>query len=452
VSASRPFLRTYAAVAVLAGLGAYIYLVESKKEPGSEKKKEKVFSFDKAKVVGLALRPREGEPIRLVKDQSKGWRMVAPSDVAADASEADAIVTALESLEVDDVVDEAGANLAQFGLDKPRVTVEAAPQGGAPLTLMLGDKVPAGSGLYAKVPSKPRVFTVAGYLEGTFTKKPFDLRDRDVLHVKRDDVRSLEVKGPEGEYTLVRDGAEWSFKKPLATQAGRWAVDGILGALEGLRMESVAAEEPKDLKPFGLDPPKRSVTLQLTSGVHRTLELGGSPAEKKSYARDAAGGPVAVVASGLVDDLSRGMDALRAKRLAEVAAYEVEGFDAVVDGVKRVYSKTTAKGKDDSETQSWKRTAPDAKDLETDKVQDALFKLGGVEVQAFIDAPGPDTTYGLDKPVLKLAVRKPSASSSLTVELGRKDGVFYARRSGDAAILKLDTAKAEELLKALKEL
>jgi len=75
-----------------------------------------------------------------------------------------------------------------------------------------------------------------------------------------------------------------------------------------------------------------------------------------------------------------------------------------------------------------------------------------VEVQAFIDAPGPDTTYGLDKPVLKLAVRKPSVSSSLTVELGRKDGVFYARRSGDAAILKLDTAKAEELLKALKDL
>ena len=441
-------------MALLAGLGAYIYFVESKKEPASDKKKEKVFALDKAKVGTLSLVSKDGPAIRLVKDQSKGWRMVEPSEVLADASEADAIVSALEALEIDDVVSETGAKLADFGLDKPRMTVEALQHGAPqPMTLLLGDKVPAGSGLYAKLPSKPRVFTIAAYLEGTFTKKPFDLRDRDVLHVKRDDVRGLDVKGPEGDYTLVRDpSGEWSITKPLVTQAGKWAVDGILGGLEGLRMESVATEDPKDLKPFGLDKPVRTVTVQLTTGVLRTLQIGGSPGEKKHYARDAAGGPVAIVASAIADDLAKGIDALRAKRLSEVAAYEVDGFDVEADGPKRVYSKTTTKGKDDSETVKWKRTAPDAKDLETDKVQDTLFKLGGIEVQSFIDAPGPDASYGLDKPALKLSVRKPSSQSPLTVEIGRKDGASYARRSGDAAVLKLDPAKAEELLKALKDL
>jgi hypothetical protein len=227
-------------------------------------------------------------------------------------------------------------------------------------------------------------------------------------------------------------------------------VDGLLGAIEGLRMESVAADAPKDLKPFGLLPPKRSVTVQLATGVRRTLEIGGSPADKKHHARDAAGGPVVVIASGLVDDLAKGMANLRAKRLAEVAAYEVESFEAEAEGVKRVYAKTTSKDKDGVEKQSWKRTAPDAKDLETDKVQDALFKLGGVEAESFVDAPGPDAAYGLDKPVLKLTVRNPKGP--LTLELGTKDGVSYARRSGDASILKLDPAKADELVKALKEL
>lgn len=453
MSARGPFLRTWLALVVLAGLGAYIYFVESKREPGSEKKKEKVFSLDKAKVGALTLRPRAAEEIRLVKDQDKGWRMAAPREVPADSGAVDSIVSALESLEVEDAVGDKPASLAEFGLEKPRMTVEATEQGGRSVSLLLGDKVPAGSGVYAKLPSSPRVFTIAGYLDGTFDKKAFDLRDRDVLHVKRDEIQGLEVTGPEGSYVLAKDSAgEWSFRKPLATRAGRWSVDGLLGALEGLRMESVAAEEPKDLKPFGLDKPQRTVTAVLATGVRRTLEIGSSPSDKKYNARDAAGGPVVVVASGLVDDLAKGMDSLRDKRLGDVAAYDVEGFEAVIDGAARAYAKTTAKGKDGVETQTWKRTSPDPKELETDKVQDALFKVGGLEAQSFVDAPGPDASYGLDKPELKLSVRKPSSKTPLVLELGRKDGAVYGRRSGDASILKLDPAKAEELVKALKEL
>jgi hypothetical protein len=295
------------------------------------------------------------------------------------------------------------------------------------------------------------VFTIPAFVEGTLTKKAFDLRDRDVLHVKRDEVRSVEVTGPEGAYTLISaGGGEWAFRKPVVTRAGRWAVDGLLGAIEGLRMESVAADSPKDLKPWGLLPPKRVVTLQLATGVHRALEIGGSPADKKYYARDAAGGPVVVIASGLVDDLAKGMDNLRAKRLAEVAAYDVESFEAELDGVKHVYAKTTSKDKEGVDTPHWKRTAPDPKDLESNKVQDALYKVGGVEVQSFVDAPGSDSGYGLDKPVLKLTVKDQKGTS--TLELGQKDGASYARRNGDSAVLKVDPAKADDLLKALKEL
>jgi hypothetical protein len=383
--------------------------------------------------------------------------MLEPNAVAADGSEVDGLVAALDALEVDAVVSETGGNLADFGLDKPKVSVEASLSGSPePLTLLVGDKVPAENGLYAKLPAKPRIFTIAGYLEATFTKKPFELRDRDVLHVKRDDMRSLAVKGPEGDYSLDREASgEWIFKTPLATEAGRWAVDGILGAVEGLRMESVAAEsatEPKDLKPFGLDKPVRSLTVQLSTGVLRTLEIGAIAADKKYYARDAAGGPVVVVAGALVDDLAKGMGNLRAKRLAELAAYEVEGFDVEADGVTRVYAKAAAKGKDDTEVQKWKRSAPDAKDLEPDKVQDALFKVGGMEALSFVDKPEGDAYYGLDKPALKLTVRKPGAKTPLVIEIGQKEGASYARRTGDVAILRLDPAKTDDLVKTLKQL
>ena len=84
---------------------------------------------------------------------------------------------------------------------------------------------------------------MASFVESSFDKKPFDLRDRDLLHAPRGDVRTIEVRGPEGAYSLARtDAGEWAFTKPLATRAGRWKVDGLLGTLENLRMESVADE------------------------------------------------------------------------------------------------------------------------------------------------------------------------------------------------------------------
>jgi hypothetical protein len=81
-------------------------------------------------------------------------------------------------------------------------------------------------------------------VESSFDKKPFDLRDRDILHLKRDDVRALELAGEGASYALAKDDkGEWAFTKPLATRAGRWSVDGLLGTVENLRMESVASED-----------------------------------------------------------------------------------------------------------------------------------------------------------------------------------------------------------------
>jgi hypothetical protein len=70
-------------------------------------------------------------------------------------------------------------------------------------------------------------------------------------------------------------------------------------------------------------------------------------------------------------------------------------------------------------------------------------------VAEFVDQPAALATYGLDAPVLKVTVK---AKGESWIEVGKKDGGVYARRSGDAAVLKLDPAKAEELLKAFAEL
>jgi hypothetical protein len=474
------FWKTGVAILVLAGLGSYIWFVERKQEPKPEGERQKVtvLAVDKAKAKEISLSSAGGETIRLVKEGA-GWKVTAPFAAPADTSAVESMLTSLEKLEADEVVVEQAANPAEFGLDKPSRTVTAVVEGGkAPLSVEFGAKSPDGSSLYARAAGAPRVYLVPSWVEGTFDKKPFDLRDRDLLHVKRDDVRQLEVAGPEGSYALARtDAGDWAFTKPVATRAGRWSVDGLLGTVENLRMDSVAAEAVTDVKPFGLDKPARTVSLVLKDGSTRALEIGAaapdptatpsptpspSPAKKgekpkppekpkptKYYARQTGTGLVAVVPATLCDDLAKGMGELRAKRLLEVATYETEGFEVVAGGAKKTYAKSTVKDKDGFDKTQWKRTAPDAKDLETTKVEDALFKMGGVEVSEFVDQPQAPAAYGLDAPVLKVTVK---AKGESWVEVGKKDGAVYARRNGDVAVLKLDSTKAEELIKAFTEL
>jgi hypothetical protein len=122
----------------------------------------------------------------------------------------------------------------------------------------------------------------------------------------------------------------------------------------------------------------------------------------------------------------------------------------VQDGAaKKTYARSSSKDKDGIDVHKWKRTAPDAKDLDTNAVQDALFLLGGAEAQEFIDQPSGPETYGLAAPALKVTLTYEGGSKPPAwLEIGKKDGAAYARRVGDSSVLKLDPAKADEIIKS----
>ncbi len=450
-----PFIRTAVVAVVAGGLGAYVFLVENKKPADKdEKKKEKVFVLEKAKAKELSLEPTGGEAVAVKRDGDK-WKLTVPREAPADGNEVDSLLTTLENLEMDEVVVENATDLKQFGLDAPKNKVSVAQEGKPqPAQLLLGEKTPDGNAVYAKTPDKPRVFTIASWQESSFNKKPFDLRDRDLLKVKRDAVKALEVSGPGEGYALEKsDKGEWGFTRPLKTLAGRWSVDGFLGTLESLKMESVAAEDvAKDQKKYGLDKPQRVVKLTLADGGYKILEIGSSPADKKYHAREASSSLVAVIPNAVVDDLAKGMKELRAKRLADVATFDVEGVDVESDGKKTTWARSSSKDKDGVEQQAWKKTAPDKKDLDKSKVEDALFKLTGLEVQEFLDKPQAAASYGLDAPQARVTLRLSGGKPPATLEFGKKDGAYYSRRPGDDAVLKLDATKVEEALKALTDL
>jgi hypothetical protein len=449
----KQFWKTGLALLVFVGLALYIWRFEWGREIPSDEAKETILAVDEEKAAEITIESSEADTIRLVKVEGS-WRVAAPFEAPADGSAVDSILTRLGGLEAEEVVVETTDDVAQYGLDTPSRTVSVVVEGEeTPQVVEFGDTAPGASALYAQTPSSPRIFTVASYVESSFDKKPFDLRDRDLLHVKRADVRTLEVEGPEGDYALARtDAGDWVFTKPLATRAGRWSVDGLLGTLENLRMESVAAEAAESLRPFGLDRPRRSVHLVLSDGTARTLEIGGPVGEEdegKHHAREKGSSLVAVIPGAIVADLEKGMGELRAKKLLEVATYDTEGFDVTAGDTTWTYTKSMVEGDDGFDKTQWKRTSPDEAELETTTVEDVLFELGGVEIVEFVDEPADLASYGLQTPLLRIDVR---AKGDSWVELGKAGEDHFARRNADDAVLKLDATKAAELIEALDAL
>ena len=458
------FGRTLFAALVAEGLFGYIYFVETKKDPPTASsgadapKREKVFAgLDKMKVTSLSLKKPGGEMIHAEKT-GENWALVSPLETAADEAAIGTILDALVGLETEDVVNENVTDFGSFGLAEPKVSVSVVAEGAVkPFEMDLGDSVPASFGLFARVPGKPRVFTVSSTLENTLVKSAFDLRDRSVLAVKKDDIQWLEaVDKGKVAFRLGRGGEgddEWKVEKPTTTRAARWTVDSFLNLIENLRMETIVTEKatPKELSGYGLGATSRRLVLGLPGDRTTTLELGRKTDDSKYYAREASSTLVATIPTALVDDLDKGLRNLRATRLLDVAAYEVTGFDVAAAGVTRTFTKSTSKGKDGAETILWKSTAP-AKDATQEKASDALFAIGGLEAAEFVDAPKAPAAYGLDAPALRITLRFEGGKKDDWFEVAIKDDSAYARRRDDTAVLKLEKAKTEALIKSFTEL
>ena len=458
------FGRTAAAVIVAAGLFGYIYFVESKKDPKKEEsgsgmtKREKVFTgLDKLKVKSLTLKKRGGEIVHAEKNADL-WSLVAPQQVAADAGEIGMLLDALQNLESEEVLNENATDLGPFGLTEPKVSVSVVAEGSPkPFEFDLGDSVPAGSSIFARVPGKPRLFTVSSTLENTLSKSAFDLRDRGVLKVKKDAISGFEVfEKSKSAYRLVR-GAEgeddWKVVSPVATRAARWSADSLLGLIENLRMESIVTEDakPADLAKHGLGEAARRVVLSLDGGKTATLEVGKKTDDGKVYAREASSKLVAVIPTAVADDLDKGLKNLRAGRLLDVATYEVTSLEVTAGGTTKTFTKTTAKGKDGIDQVLWKSKAP-AKDAPEEAASSAMIAIGGAEVSEFIDAPKALAAYGLDALALRVTLHFDGGKKEDWFELSVKGEAAFARRRNDIAVLKIDKVKVEGLIKAFTAL
>jgi hypothetical protein len=130
-----------------------------------------------------------------------------------------------------------------------------------------------------------------------------------------------------------------------------------------------------------------------------------------------------------VDELAKGMNELRAKRLLEVATYDVSGFETEAGGIKRVYARSTSKDKDGLEVSKWRTPPPPTRRTWRPTRSRTRFSRWAEWTSSSSwtsRAAGRPTAW--IKPSLKVILRFDGGKPAVTFELGEKEGAAYARR------------------------
>jgi len=239
------------------------------------------------------------------------WKLVAPElpySVKPDAVES--LVTALRTLQGDDVVDP--AKTPEYGLDTPpyqaTLTVQPGGQEARQATVSLGNEVPAKSGSrYARIGDTGPVYIVPQWTVQRLFPTLGTLLDVRILQVPQEEVARL---------TLQEEGESWSLERhaPEASTAGNpaestatWqfvgnpdatvdaaAVTSLLGATAQLNADDLPANLPSQT---GLDRPRLRVILTLRDGRTERLLLGQAVEQdsKGYYASRGDGAEVFIV-------------------------------------------------------------------------------------------------------------------------------------------------------------
>lgn len=291
------------------------------------------------------------------------------------------------------------ADLANFGLDKPTVTITATLQPAdakdkpTEHTIVLG-KEADGGGRYARIDNGPGVVVLSVTDASDLSKTYLDFVERTLLKLDPSKITALQRKMGEQELEIARKDDGWHLVKPAELLADAATVDALIDQLAKLRVVRVAAYPAKDLKPYGVDEPDAVVTLRLTDAdgkaAERVLKVGklvGDKSEDRFVQVD--GSDVVGVADG---KLARRLVAaplfFRDRNLARFA----DADRAILERGPRkaVFAKVDG---------TWKLTEPveaDAEQSDLEEFVNALARLRADEL--VVEKPEDLKPYGLVKP------------------------------------------------------
>jgi hypothetical protein len=388
----------------------------------------KLISVDPMLIEGIRLAKPGSDPIELVK-LAGSWTISKPSPMAADSDAVNMLTGSLATLNADRLIDEHPASLNEFGLTNPPVEIDVTVKGGKTTKLLLGSDTPAGTGVYAKLESDPKVYTLPTFTKTSFDKTVNDLRDKRLLTFNQDKLTSVAItnKAQTTEFGKNAQG-EWQITKPKPMRADGLQVDDLIRKLKDAKMDLTAANYDEKAVAAQFASGEKIGTASTTDNLGtQTVEIHKSKDKDGGYyAKSSAVAGIYKVAGDIGDSLGKSGDDYRNKKLFDF------GF---TDPTKLEINGTAYQKSGDKWTSG--STAYDA-----GTVQAVIDKLRDLSASKF-----SDKMAGTQALTAGITSGDSHRYEKVTID---KDGASYnAQRDGEPAVYVIDAKDADDLQKAI---
>jgi len=218
-------------------------------------------------------------PLRLVRrsDEPGTWHLTEPVSGRADSDGVARLMRRYGELAVEPggYVDDAPADLARYGLDKPSLTASFSRKDAAePYAKILIGRSPkdAPERVYAKNANEPSVVLLDKGAVEALKPDVAALRSRTLLEgFDRWTAHQIftTVGGAESLHLARGKQPTWAFVKPQGVPVEFTAPSDFLAVVAGLQVIDFVADRPKDYAPYGLDKPRAELTVKTAAGAGR---------------------------------------------------------------------------------------------------------------------------------------------------------------------------------------
>jgi len=379
-------------------VGGYAFIAGHYSSPEAQRKLLAVKQDDIAKIE-LHYADRD---IVLERDKGKPWRLVRPIGAEADQTQANNLARAIADCAVVRTVDDKPADLAPFGLKPPTTTVTVTTFDKKTLpAIEVGKSTPIGFNAYVRLADSPAVLLAEAVFSAGMNKTVNDLRVRDLMAFKLDDVQKLIIARDNGQTVEIdRDGDHWKIVKPAPYAADDTAVRMALSTLVNAKASDFIADAPGNVTQYGLEKPHLTAAVMLKNGEQQSMLFGFKQSEQgKSgiYVRRGERAPVYAVAGYVMSSLDKSVLDFRNRTIVKV---DPEAVGTVK--VKNSDGEFTLKraGTDWNVMAGGKTTEADIPVVER-----LLNQLRDLKGQSIVADPMPSAQpFGLDNPAVEITL------------------------------------------------
>lgn len=433
------------AVFILLG-GAYFFFgrpsPDAEQSKADQQKIREVYALSKDKIqkIRLSFKDESYQSLTLARNTDGIWQLRAPFTANADPPKINEMLQDLLEKKVKQTLE--AEDLAQYGLQPPKIRIELWTEGETPAkTFLIGDRT-VNYSVYTKEQSESHIFLIESSALDDFTKSPSDFRDRDVFKFSPTEIGAFRLQVAEQpeircEKQVASNTAAagqlgaWQMIQPVKAKADARTVEEIVSALGSLRVVVFEADGEYDLADYGLSQPRITVTLQSTADDQiQELQIGsdaGTPG--RIYVASSEHHAVYAVNREIYTKLNRTVFDLRDKRVIDFQRTATHRFTIRQEDSEIVCQKDV-----DGE---WEITAPVALKADEEAVDDLLFGVDALRVVAFVDdQPKNLQSYGLDSPSIEVSFMVPNTEPAvLLVGKMKGDNIYVKAQNAEPVFL-----------------